>query len=451
MAKPGAVLFCLAFVVSFGAVGVGATWAIASTVYDSMRAGDWVKVRASVDPLPAERYRYSYQGREYTASRLGTFALGGSDDVDDWGERVAAYLSEARASGRPIMVYVNPDNPAEALVDRDIRWKLLLFLSPFALVFGGVGVGALYAMFRVLKPRKPEKGALSAREKHHAPVVSSSGSSVAALWIFALIWNAISWPIAILAVPEMLQGENWVGLVVLLFPFFGLMMLWGAIKVTFAAGRGGNATLKLRSEKPRVGASLAGAVVFAKRPAPDMLMRVRLMCLRVEDDSDGVSTRPQWTKEQEIAVIEGPEGSQVAFRFEVPAEVPATSAESTGSVRFRWRLDVYPSKQVISIPQSFDIEMSAAAPGAFAPAREVPAAPSSPEFQTIEKLLGDMGAGPLSADQKAAFARLTPEQLATVAKVVHWAPSGKKVFFIAIAFILAIEFLPTLVKLILTR
>jgi hypothetical protein len=59
-----------------------------------------------------------------------------------------------------------------------------------------------------------------------------------------------------------------------------------------------------------------------------------------------------------------------------------------------------------------------------------------------------MGAGPLTAEQKAAFARMTPGQQAAVAKVVRWAPSGKKVFFIAVAFVLAIEFLPTIFRLI---
>jgi hypothetical protein len=180
-------------------------------------------------------------------------------------------------------------------------------------------------------------------------------------------------------------------------------------------------------------------------------MRLRLLCLRVEDDSDGVSTRPQWHKEQDIAVTEGPEGSRVAFRFDVPAGVPATSEGSAGSVRYRWRLDVHPAKQVISVPQSFEIEMHAAAPGAFAPALEAPVAPSTPEFQTIEKLLGGMGAGPLTQQQKAAFAAMTRQQQAAVAKVVAWAPSGRKLVFVIVAFIIAIEFLPTLFGLVFNR
>jgi hypothetical protein len=449
MAKLGAALFCLAFVVTFGAVGVGATWAIGSTIRDAMRAQDWVKMRASVDPLPAERYRYSFQGREYTGTRLGTFALGGSDDIDDWGERVATYLRDARESGKPIMVYVNPDNPAEALIDRDIRWKLLLFLSPFAFVFGGVGLGALYAMVRIIKAGKPKEESVATRDKR--VIAASTDGSVAFMWIFALFWNGISWPIAILAVPEMLQAENWVGLLVLVFPLIGLMLLWAAIKMTFAAVGAGKATLKLQAEKPRVGAALAGSVVFAKRFSAGTPMRVRLLCLRVEDDSDGVSTRPQWHKEQDVPVAEGAEGSQVTFRFDIPADAPASSADSSAKVRYRWRLDVHPAKQVVSVPQSFEIEMNAGAPDAFATPREATATPSTPEFQTIEKLLGGIGAGPLSAGQKAAFARMTPEQQATIAKAVAWAPSGKKLVFVIIAFIIAIEFLPTIVGLIINR
>src|SRR5438105_11705016 len=127
--KIGTVLFCLAFALPFGGVGVFATWMIAGSFYDGYRARDWVLVKADVTSYNgrAVAYRYSWDGREFIGTRKGVMPFGGgSSNVDDWDERVDDFLSTAVKERKPIMVHVNPDNPAESVLDRDIRWALVL-------------------------------------------------------------------------------------------------------------------------------------------------------------------------------------------------------------------------------------------------------------------------------------------------------------------------------------
>ena len=52
-------------------------------------------------------------------------------------ESLSLWATEA---GKPITVWVNPDNPSESMLDRELRWKLLVIFVPFALGFGGVGL-----------------------------------------------------------------------------------------------------------------------------------------------------------------------------------------------------------------------------------------------------------------------------------------------------------------------
>lgn len=244
----GGVLVCLLFAIPFGGVGVFASWAIGKMLSDGWSAREWVRVRAQVDSADLHasanrrsetyraegRYRYTFEGREYASERLGISPLGGSDNVGDWQEEIAARLDEARASGKPITVWVNPANPSEAAVDREIRWPMVVFLSPFAIAFGGIGVAALVAAFFVGRggkdgPERTAAGRRAARAARGRPNQMTLGG----LWGFTLVWNAIAFPIAILAVPEIIEDGEWVGLLVLLFPLIGLLMLWGAVVSTW--------------------------------------------------------------------------------------------------------------------------------------------------------------------------------------------------------------------------
>ena len=273
MGKLGSVLACLLFAVPFGGVGVFATWTIGSTLLEAHRAREWVQVRASVDDASLRashdseggttyhaegRYRYEFAGKAYAGSRLGISTLGGADNIDDWQHEVNAKLEDARTAGQPVTVWVNPDNPAESVFDRELRWSQVLFLVPFSLAFGGVGVGALVAMAYVLKgkggaggTRQALEGALGTASK---PAAAGNKAAPRFLWVFAFFWNAMSWPIAFLAIPDIVENGEWAGLLVLLFPLVGLGLLWAAVAATWSAyreRRGG------RSAQPHVPARSA--------------------------------------------------------------------------------------------------------------------------------------------------------------------------------------------------
>lgn len=277
MGKLGSALACLLFAVPFGGVGVFATWAIGSTVHEAWRAKEWVRVKASVEGASLHAssgseggetyraegsYRYVFAGKPYSGSRLGLSKVGGSDNIDDWHHEVSATLEDARAAGKPITVWVNPDNPAESVLDREIRWSELLFLVPFSLAFGGVGVGALVAMFYVLKGKAGKAGGdrTQAALEQALGTASKDGAQPDAatprfLWVFAFLWNSLSWPIAILVVKDIAQTGEWAGLLVLLFPLVGLGLLWAAVATTWSA-----ITAKRRASDP--------ARAAAARPGP---------------------------------------------------------------------------------------------------------------------------------------------------------------------------------------
>ena len=224
-------LFALVFAIPFGLVGLGAAYAMVAMIYDGSRSQDWVLVKADV--TGPESYRYTFQGKTYTSSRLGTMRIGGTSNVDDFDDRVGGMLAMGREQKKPITVFVNPDDPSEAMLDRDIRWGMLLFLTPFAVAFGGIGVGALWLVRRIFReetePAKIEKGK-SRRRKQAA--MASATNGVGGLWFFALVWNAISFPAAMIAIPQGINEDEWGVLFILLFPLVGIGVLWAAFSAT---------------------------------------------------------------------------------------------------------------------------------------------------------------------------------------------------------------------------
>jgi hypothetical protein len=199
-------------------IGAAMTWVATSTLRDAYRARDWVKVRAEVtwaelarSSRPMGGYRYEYGGQEYESNRLG-FANAGVGILDEWPADMHAYLSLARSEKRPIMVWMNPANPEDAVVDRELRGATLLLVFPFAMLCDGAAFLTLRAAWRRWRdfepePRKLAKGELNALQ---ALVLGLN----CFLWWYLLVWEPV------------VGGSSWTALWFELLIAIGLVALW---------------------------------------------------------------------------------------------------------------------------------------------------------------------------------------------------------------------------------
>jgi len=111
---------------------------------------------------------------------------------------------------------VNPDNPSESVFDREMRWSEIVFLIPFARARRGRGRGG--AGGAGLRPRSKGEGGAQAAVDRATSRRGANGQANAApgfLWFFAFMWNASPFPIAFLAIPDIVERGEWVGLLVL--------------------------------------------------------------------------------------------------------------------------------------------------------------------------------------------------------------------------------------------
>lgn len=150
-------------------------------VYDLRRAraaADWHETTATLLEVGMKesgnsrrrvvaRYRYRAPDlqavedgslREYEGDRIGIHSVV-SDDLGLWQCDTYDRLYRAWQQGEAVPCWYDPADPAQAILDRSVRWEMLAFMFLFPLAFGLVGSAVAGASIlewcRRAEPRAP--------------------------------------------------------------------------------------------------------------------------------------------------------------------------------------------------------------------------------------------------------------------------------------------------------
>lgn len=228
MSRGLGVFLCLVLGLPLAGAGIFCAWVAGKEAWDAHSAREWVLVKAELVPGawgtgPGEKraahFAYAFEGRRFEGRRLSVGSIR-DDDIDAWRGQRAEEIGKAKAEGRSISLWVNPDRPAQSAFYRDARWDHVLLFGVIALGVGGAGwlvLGAALAL-------------AAGRESGESVPKAATGAGF--LWIFAVLWNGFSLLVAFLVLPDALADEEWAALLVLLFPFVGILLWWGAAGAT---------------------------------------------------------------------------------------------------------------------------------------------------------------------------------------------------------------------------
>ncbi|MBX9603955.1 MAG: DUF3592 domain-containing protein [Bryobacteraceae bacterium] len=118
--------------------------------------------KGSVTYSVAAEYEYQFAGQVHRSTRVSLH--GGSDNIGSFHQDAAEELQDYRKHNEPFPAYVNPLNPSEAMLYRDVRWGMLAFQGVFLVFFGGAGL--LMIVFSFSKPGTlPLKKAAAPRKR----------------------------------------------------------------------------------------------------------------------------------------------------------------------------------------------------------------------------------------------------------------------------------------------
>lgn len=371
--------FMLLFALPFAGVGIGLLlFSILPNLYTWQQMKSWPQVQAQL--LEANlsvnrgddsntyqataRYTYRYQMLDYTGERVAI--MGGSDNIGDFQQQLAAQLSSALQNQQPVPAWVNPTDPTDAVLNRDLRWSMLGFKLIFVLVFGGVGIGLM--LWTLLAktgatnhPESTSKPWLGQQQWANREVTCNGKSGLWFLWGFTLIWNLISLP-AVIAIPGELDKGNQLILMVLLFPLFGVIMLAWAINTTRSWRRFGQLRLMLDPYPGRLGGQVGGTLTLPLAYNSQQRFPVILQCLRSYETGSGKNRSRRETVIWQTTGLAHTKpapagGTLLAVCFDVPADLPASETYSS-DYRF-WRLDLHADLPGVDLQRQFEIPVFA--------------------------------------------------------------------------------------------
>jgi hypothetical protein len=222
------------FALPFFGVGLWMLWSIGNNVADSWSMRNWQPAEARIieggyhshsgdDSYTYEAYAtytYQYQGQQFTNHRVAI--AGGADNIGDYQQDMGRRLSNAWSNSESVTIYVNPDRPSDAIIDRELRWGLIGFKSIFLFVFGGSGLGLIIWSIKAPKkkdatdPKYSDKPWTMNDDWRTNTIKSNSKKTMYFTWGLAAFWNLISAPLPFLAYTEVVEKQNYGALLGLL-------------------------------------------------------------------------------------------------------------------------------------------------------------------------------------------------------------------------------------------
>lgn len=307
-------------------------------------------------------YQYFYNGQGYTNNRVALSTE--ADNIGSFQEDIGRQLEQSYQQKHPIQVWVNPENPQDAVINREMRWGLLSIKMIFVVAFGGIGFVLMYAAV-TSKPGNKQQTIQQVSDPQPwltkkdwaSPVIRSGAKkSVWMMWGFAIFWNAFS-ILAATKIPEVLQKGEYGILVILLFNLVGLGLLVFAIVKTLEWRRFGTTPLTMDPHPGAIGGHVGGEIDVKLPYQSERKFKVTLSNIHSYVSGSGKNrSRHEKVKWQDMAMVNGVpslQGTRLSFRFDVPDGLRA-SEEHSDSYN-KWNLGIEADLPGVDLNRQFEI------------------------------------------------------------------------------------------------
>ncbi|MBI1320335.1 MAG: DUF3592 domain-containing protein [Candidatus Hydrogenedens sp.] len=440
------------FGLPFALVGLGAAGYLFYVLLQWQSMQSWVEVPAQImsADLAENRdddggvtyravatYSYEWDGQPYISERVGITTS--NDNVGSWQEDKARTLQ--RHVGGTYRCFVNPSAPSQAILFRDMRIEMLGFITIFACVFSTVGLGIVLAVVSSIPQQRAlmQASALYPQEPWRwrpdwaeGRIQSSGRLTPLGLFFFGGLWAVFSVP-SLLFLPGAVAQEQYLALLVLLFPAIALLLVVLGLYKLAHWQRFGGATLEIATVPAAAGGYLEGALVVPSGLQGVENLQAVLKCMKSRTVGSGKEKRTSVTTVWQTTLpLDLPDDSRrfgagagrLPFRVQIPFGLPDADVEQSGDLWHKW-----------------EFEANAELPGIdFAATFEIPVY-TTEESQHMLATLEAAGETPLTAETQD---DLVPEVLDTRIVRIRDTADGRRIFHYGRGRDFAMKFVPLL-------
>lgn len=232
-------------------------------------------------------------------------------------------------------------------------------VSFFAIVFVAVRNTARAASLQASAPDQPW---LWRPEWTARRIPDQRRNITAFLWIFAIFWNAVSFPVSFLVVRDWPKDQNPAVLLVLIFPVVGLGLIIAATYTSLRRLKFGVSVCTIDTVPIRRGHTFHGEIEMRGDAVPEEGYRLRLLCVRriVRGSGKSQSVDEQALAQQEMRVsaasaMRSPTGGvRIPFSMTVPSEGKSCDIRNPRD-QILWRLEAAAEMPGIDYAASFEL------------------------------------------------------------------------------------------------
>lgn len=255
-------------------------------------------------------------------------------------------------------------------------WIAVLFGSVFVMIGGGLIAAAMQgykfsrrqAMIRAEHPTEPwlwRKDWAAGRTDGTSPV------STTGIWVFAIFWDLISFPIAIAVLPQLAGLLDPRVIVVLVFPLIGVIVTAIAIRGTLRLRRYGRTSFWFSRVPVSPGGELTGDIHLRLPVAVEHGVDLSLACIRRITTGSGknrsTSDNILWQAEKNVSaamVMSMESESRIPVDFALPSQGLETNSDNLND-RILWLLRAKADVPGVDYEDSYEIPVfrTATSPG----------------------------------------------------------------------------------------
>ena len=377
-----AVLFGL----PFASIGVGALgmvlWSIA--MWDSMQSWQEVpayiqktglsahraksaRTKSKTDTVKAQ-YTYQWKGEPYIGERVAILS-NIRDNIGSFNKRIHKEMEGYRTRNEAFRCYVNPKDPTQSVLYRNLRLELLGFFLFLALTFGGMGFSFVFFAFytpqrKTKKPavqqQYPDEPWLEKKEWREGVIHSHRKLMIGTVFLLALFWNFISTP----ALFTILDAEKGAGAAILLgfvFQGIGVVLIIVFLYLFLQWWKFRNVKFQMTSVSGVLGGKLCGSIQMPTQLLPQEEMVVILDCVhsvtRGSGKTSSTTLTTLWKTEKKISPKEFFQQGRTAaipVEFYIPYNQPA-SGDSNPNNSITWSIHAKAPMPGVDLSVSFEV------------------------------------------------------------------------------------------------
>jgi hypothetical protein len=383
MTKTTRGLGCLVlFALPFAGAGLFVMFLGVRMVWGWYEASSWVETPARIIQTDLEvnsdsdgstykavaSYEYTWEGRTHVGRRVSLSP--GADNIGSFHQDKQAELARYRESGESFRCFVDPDEPSNSILYREMRLGMFSFLILFGGVFAGVGLGLMGAGFwgkrRVqeeerLESQHPEDPWRWKPEWADGRIRASGRAGFVMPGIMALFWNLVSLPLLFVLPEEIFEKGNRAALLGFIFPLVGLGLLVWAGRAFVRWKKYGDSVFEMSSLPGIVGGKLEGRILTSVAIDTASGFELTLNCVhrvtKGSGDSRSTTESILWQQQQHLErelLDYDPTRSSIPVLFGIPYDAEPTEERSDDD-EILWRLEVEAETPGIDYAAKFQV------------------------------------------------------------------------------------------------